>query len=96
MRQVTPHVAQNTSERSNPVAGRTTRHLGYAPSQRARKRVEEIFGWVRAAKRLLADAVSRVERTGLGLYLVAAVYDLIRRAGLLAPPMGLAPTTLVR
>jgi hypothetical protein len=40
---VTPHVAQNTTGRRSAIDGRTTRHPGYAISQRARKRVEEIF-----------------------------------------------------
>src|ERR1700739_4626991 len=38
---VTPHVAQNTRGRSSAVDGRTTRHGGYAASQRIRKRIEE-------------------------------------------------------
>ena len=41
---VTPHVAQNNTNRSSALDGRTTRHAGYAVSQRKRKRVEEIFG----------------------------------------------------
>ena len=44
---VTPHVAQNTSGRRSAIDGRTTRHAGYAVSQRRRKRVEEIFGWLK-------------------------------------------------
>ena len=44
---VTPHVAQNTSGRRSAIDGRTTRHPGYAVSQRIRKRVEEAFGWAR-------------------------------------------------
>ena len=44
---VTPHVAQNTSKRPSAIDMRTTRHPGYAISQRARKRVEEIFGWLK-------------------------------------------------
>jgi transposase len=43
-RQVTPHVAQNTSGRRSAIDGRTTRHPGYAISQRIRTRVEAIFG----------------------------------------------------
>src|SRR5215211_5566292 len=46
-RQVTPHVARNTSGRRSAIDGRTTRHPGYAISQRVRKRVEEIFGWTK-------------------------------------------------
>ena len=41
---VTPHVAQNTNGRNSAIDGRTTRHGGYAVSQRIRKRIEEAFG----------------------------------------------------
>jgi hypothetical protein len=41
---VTPHVAQNTTNRLSAVDSRTTRHSGYEISQQKRKRVEEPFG----------------------------------------------------
>ena len=44
--QVTPHVAQHTTNRASAIDGRTTRHPGYTVSQQKRKRVEEIFGWL--------------------------------------------------
>jgi hypothetical protein len=44
---VTPHVAQNGTNRSSAIDGRTTRHPGYATSQTIRKRIEEYFGWPR-------------------------------------------------
>jgi len=44
---VTPHVAQNTKNRRSAIDARTTGHPGYAISQRKRKRVEEIFGWMK-------------------------------------------------
>jgi transposase len=44
---VTPHVAQNTTNRRSAVDGRTTRHPGYAVSQRKRKLVEQAFGWMK-------------------------------------------------
>lgn len=44
-RRVTPHVARNDRRRRSAIDGRTTRHPGYAMSQRLRKRVEEVFGW---------------------------------------------------
>ena len=44
---VTPHVAQNNKRRTSAIDGRTTRHAGYAISQQKRKRVEEIFGWLK-------------------------------------------------
>ena len=46
-RGVTPHVAQNESRRRSAVDGRTTRHAGYAHSQRRRKLVEQVYGWVK-------------------------------------------------
>jgi hypothetical protein len=45
--QVTPHVAQHTTNRASAIDGRTTRHPGYAISQQKRKRVEEIFSWLK-------------------------------------------------
>lgn len=46
---VTPHVAQNIKRRGgSAIDGRTTRHIGYEISQRIRKRVEEIFGWLKS------------------------------------------------
>ena len=56
---VTPHVAQNTSGRSSAIDGRTTRHAGYAVSQRIRKRIEEAFGWSR-----LSEGVARIRQAG--------------------------------
>jgi hypothetical protein len=44
---VRPHVAQNTSGRRSAIDGRTTRHAGYAISQRIRKCIEEPFGWTK-------------------------------------------------
>ena len=45
---VTPHVAQNHKRPGgSAVDGRTTRHPGYAVSQRRRKRIEECFGWLK-------------------------------------------------
>ncbi len=45
--QITPHVAQNDTHRRSAVDERTTRHFGYQLSQRARKRIEEVFGWMK-------------------------------------------------
>jgi hypothetical protein len=45
---VTPHVAQNTGRRGGSVIdGRTARYVGYAISQKKRKRIEECFGWLK-------------------------------------------------
>jgi hypothetical protein len=40
-------VAQNTPNRSSAIDERTTRHVGYEVSQQKRKRIEEIFGWLK-------------------------------------------------
>ena len=45
-----PHVAQNTKGRRSAIDGRTTRHPGYAVSQRIRKRIEEVFGWTKTVQ----------------------------------------------
>ena len=56
---VTPHVAQNTSNRRSAIDGRTTRHPGYAVSQRIRKRIEEAFGWIKEVALQRACPASR-------------------------------------
>jgi transposase len=84
--QVTPHVAQNTSGRRSAIDGRTTRHLGYAISQRVRQRVEEIFGWMKTVGGLRRTRFRGLERTHFVGYLVAAAYNLVRVARLIAQP----------
>ncbi len=44
---VTPRVTQNDRGRRSAIDRRTTRHAGYHQSQRRRKRVEEVFGWIK-------------------------------------------------
>jgi transposase len=85
-RRVTPHVAQNTTNRRSAVDGRTTCWPGYALSQRARKRVEEVFGWMKTVGGFRRTRYRGVDRTGLLGYLVAAAYNLVRLANLLARP----------
>jgi len=45
--EITPHIDQNQSGRGSGVDQRTTRHLGYEVSQRKRKRIEEVFEWLK-------------------------------------------------
>jgi transposase len=85
-RRVTPHVAQHTNKRRSAVDGRTTCWPGYALSQRARKRVEEVFGWMKTVGGFRRTRYRGVERTGLLGYLVATAYNLVRLANLLARP----------
>jgi Transposase DDE domain len=77
-RQVTPHVAQNHTNRRSAIDGRTTRHPGYAISQRIRKRVEEIFGWMKTVGGVRRTRYRGLDRTGLAGYLVATAYNLVR------------------
>ena len=82
-RGVTPHVAQSTNGRSSAIDGRTTRHPGYAISQRIRKPVEEIFGWMKTVGGFRRTRYKGLDRTGLAGYLVATAYNLVRMAKLL-------------
>jgi transposase len=82
-RGVTPHVAQNTTGRSSAIDGRTTRHAGYAESQRKRKRVEEIFGWLKTVGLLRKTRHRGVERVGWMFTFSLAVYNLVRMRNLL-------------
>ena len=56
---VTPHVAQNIANRRSAIDGRTTRHPGYAVSQRIRKRIEEVFGWNQDQRRTAENPAPR-------------------------------------
>jgi len=75
---VTPHVAQNTKGRRSAIDGRTTRHPGYAVSQRIRKRVEEIFGWMKTVGGFRRTRFRGLARTSLAGYLVATAYNPVR------------------
>lgn len=86
--QVTPHVAQNNTNRASAIDGRTTRHPGYVVSLRIRKRVEEIFGWMKTVGNYRAPKYRGVERVGWHFTLVAAAYNLVRMRNILA----LSPT----
>jgi transposase len=81
---VTPHVAQNTSARRSAIDGRTTRHPGYAISQRIRKRVEEAFGWAKTVAGLRKMRHRGLPKVDWQFTLAMAAYDLIRLPKLLA------------
>jgi transposase len=82
--QVTPHVAQHTSGRSSAIDGRPTRHPGYAVSQRKRKCVEEIFGWLKTVGLLRKVHHRGIARVGWIFTFAAAVYNLVRMRTLAA------------
>jgi transposase len=81
----TPHVAQNTHGRSSAIDGRTTRHPGYAVSQRIRKRIEEAFGWIKTVALQAKTRFRGRERVGWAFSFAAAAYNLARLPRLLGP-----------
>ena len=83
-RNVTPHVAKNEhSRRSSAIDDRTAGTPGYAVSQRLRKRVEEIFGWMKTVGNFRRTRLKGRIRTQFAAYFVGAAYNLIRMAKLL-------------
>jgi IS5 family transposase len=75
---VTPHVAQNTTNCRSAIDGRTTRHPGYAVSGRVHKRIEEVFGWIKAATGFRKTRHRGVARVGWMFTLTATAYNLVR------------------
>ena len=81
-REVTPHIAQNTSNRRSAIDGRTIRHPGYAVSQRVRKRVEECFGWTKTVGGGRKLRYIGVSKNQLWATFTAAAFNLVRLANL--------------
>jgi transposase len=79
---VTPHVAAKKS--GSAIDGRTTRHAGYAVSQRIRKRIEEVFGWGKTVGPLAQTMLRGAERVGAQFTFTVAGYNLARLPKLLA------------
>ncbi|HUL22550.1 MAG TPA: IS5 family transposase [Thermodesulfobacteriota bacterium] len=83
-RKITPHVAQNSERRGgSAIDGRTTRHWGYEVSQRIRKRVEEINGWIKAVGGFRRTRFKGEARTQLAGWFVGVAYNLLRMAKLM-------------
>lgn len=80
---VRPHVAQNTSSRRSAIDRRTTRHPGYAASQRIRKRIEEAFGWIKTIAGLRKTKFRGLPKVDWVFTFAAAAYDLVRAARLI-------------
>ena len=80
---VTPHIAQNTTNRASAIDGRTTRHPGYEISQKKRKLVEEPFGWGKTIGGLARPMLRGVKRLNFKFTLTMAAYDLIKLPRLL-------------
>lgn len=82
---VTPHVAMNIHSRkhSSAVDGRTTRHPGYEISQKKRKRVEEIFGWMKEFSIMRRPHFRGIEKIDYQFKLAASIYNILRISNLL-------------
>jgi hypothetical protein len=79
-RAVAPHVARIEKRNTPGLDVRTTRHEGYAISQR--KRVKEIFGWMKSVGGLRKSRFVGVAKTQFAAYVVGAAYNLLRMARL--------------
>ena len=79
---VTPHVAQKA--RHSAIDGRTTRHKGYAVSQRCRKKIEEPFGWAKTVGGMVQTVYRGIERVRARFTLTMAACNLARLPKLLA------------
>ena len=75
---VTPHVAQQTTSRRSRIDGRTTRHPGYAVSQRKRKLVEQSFGWMKTVGLLRKLQHRGLKRVAWVFVFTAAAFNLVR------------------
>ena len=93
-RKATPHVAQNQERRRSAIDSRTTRHPGYQISQRARKKVEERFGWMKTVGLLRKLRHRGLERVGWIFTFTAAAFNLVRIRNLVigaGPPLVVGP-----
>jgi transposase len=81
---VTPHVAQNTARAGgSAIDERTTRHAGYAVSQKKRKRIEECFGWMKDIALLRKLKHRGLFKVGWIFAFAAAAYNLVRMRSLI-------------
>jgi transposase len=81
--QVTPHIA---CKPTSIIDARTTRHPGYAVSQRKRKRIEEIYGWLKTVAGLRKTRHRGIARVGWIFTFALAAYNLVRMRNLLPAP----------
>jgi len=89
--QVTPHVAQNTARNGgSAIDERTTRHGGYAMSQKKRKRIEESFGWLKTIALMRKVRHRGIDKVAWVFTFAAAAYNLVRMRKLVASAVGAA------
>ena len=85
---VTPHVSQNTKRPGgSAIDGRTTRRAGYQVSQRKRKRVEEVFGWMKTIGIFRKTRHRGLETVAWIFTFSAAAYNIVRMRNLLPSPV---------
>lgn len=83
---VVPHVTQNVTNRRSAIDRRTTRHPGYEVSQRKRRRIEQVFGWLKSAANLRKSRYFGRAKTAFFATLAVASYNLLRIARLTPAP----------
>jgi transposase len=83
-RGIAPHIARREKRNTPGLDGRTSRHEGYEISQRKRKLVEQIFGWMKTIGGLRKTRFRGVDRTGMYARIAGAAYNLVRMTRLLA------------
>jgi len=76
--EITPHIAQNDTNRRSALDERTTRKAGYQVSQKKRKRIEEVFGWMKSIGLLRKLRHRGLERVDWMFTFTAAAYNLVR------------------
>jgi hypothetical protein len=81
---ITPHVAQNDTNRSSAIDQRTTRHRSYEVSQQKRKRVEQSFGWMKMVGMLRKVKLRGMDKVGWLFTFTGAAYNLCRLRNLMA------------
>lgn len=83
----TPHVARNDSgHRHSAIDDRTSRHPGYRVSQSVRRRIEQVFGWMKTVGGMQRSRFRGRRRTELAAHIVGAAYNLLRVSKLLTVP----------
>ena len=86
---ITPHVAQNiTRSGGSAIDGRRSRHQGYAQSINSRKRIEQVFGWIKQSAGLRPAGLRQLKargrsKVGAVFRLHVVAYNLIRISNLL-------------
>jgi hypothetical protein len=83
--QVTPHVAQNAKRPGgSAIDGRSTHHAGYQVSQKKRKRIEEVFGWLKTVGMLRKTRHRGLNKVRWVFTFAATAYNLVRMRNLTA------------